>query len=133
MSRNAVLSALADRLDAKRAPWPAIPDLAVGDVFTLVIDGAERIKERDYGVAWLVMTVEIRRATRFQTNEDIDRADLASDLLESLIPEVYGTDRTLGGACLDMRYVEGDTLYPADGTDLIAAVALFEMDYTRPE
>ena len=32
-----------------------------------------------------------------------------------------------------MRYAEGDTIFPSDGTDLVAAVALFVIEYERAE
>jgi hypothetical protein len=131
MSREAILVALAQRLGAKRAPWPVIPTLAVGQSFTVIVEGAERVSAREYGIASLELDIEIRRAAR--SLDDLARATAANLLLDQTVADTYGADPTLGGECLDMRYVEGDTIYPSDGTDLIAAVALFVVEYQRTE
>lgn len=131
MSREAILSALAARLSAKRAPWPEIPDLAAGEAFSVIADGPERVIEREYDRAVIAMEIDCRRAIRH--GADLTRSTAANALLDAFVTEIYGADKTLGGACLDMEYVEGDTIYPTDGTDLVAVAALFSAKYERPE
>lgn len=126
MSRETILVALAARIDAQRAPWPTLP---ADTPFTLLADGQEVVSARDYGEDTIAMTVGIRRTARAAT--DAVRATAANNLLETLITDTFGTDRTLGGLCQDIRYVEGSTEYPSDGTDLIGAIAIFTVDYLR--
>lgn len=128
MSRETILAALATRLSAQRAPWPKLPD---GDEpYTLLADGAESVTDRDYGHETVTMTVGVRRAVAFD-GDDEARSTAANDALTALIAEVEGSDRTLGGACLDLRYVEGNTEYPSDGSALVGAVVVFAVDYQR--
>lgn len=126
MSRETILVALAARVGAQRAPWPTFP----GDTpFTLLADGQEVVSARDYGEDTIAMTVGIRRTARAAT--DAVRSTAANNLLAALIAETFGADRTLGSLCQDIRYVEGNTEYPSDGTDLIGATAIFTVDYIR--
>jgi hypothetical protein len=131
MNRETILAALAARLSAKRAPWPEIPKLTTGQVLTVVAEGPERVIAREYGIATVEMETEIRRAAR--TANDAARATAANLLLDQLVTETYSAEPTLGGTCLGMRYAEGDTIFPSDGTDLVAAVALFVIEYERAE
>jgi len=128
MSRETILNALAIRLNAQRAPWPKLPD---GDEpYTLLADGAETVTNRDYGQEMVTMTVGIRRAVAFDGDDEL-RSTAANDALAALIAEVEGSDRTLGGECLDLYYVEGNTDYPSDGSALVGAIVVFSVDYMR--
>ncbi len=126
MSRETILVALATRVGAQRAPWPAIPD---SGPFTLLADGQEAVTARDYDDDIVSMTVGIRRAVRAAS--DSSRSTEANAVLEGLIAETFGSDQTLGGLCEAIRYLEGSTEYPTDSTDLIGATAIFTVDYIR--
>ena len=126
MNREAILTALAARIDARRAPWPSIPAYLP---YTLLADGQETVTDRQYDQALLTLILGVRRAAR--ATSDATRSSEANALLEALIVETLGTDRTLGGECLDLYYLEGNTEYPTDGTDLIGATAVFAVDYAR--
>lgn len=127
MSRETILAALALRLNAQRAPWPRLPD---DEPYTLLADGAETVTQRDYGQEIVTLTVGIRRAVVFDGDDEL-RSTAANDALAALIAEVEGSDRTLGGECLDLYYVEGNTDYPSDGSALVGAIAVFSVDYMR--
>jgi hypothetical protein len=129
MSRETVLAALAQRIGARRAPWPEM-DETDSAPYTLLIDGAETVTRREYGEAYIDLQVEVWRTAKAG---DDQRATAASGTLETLIAQIYGTDPTLGGECLGMRYAEGNTFYPADGTDLVGAAVSFVLEYARPE
>lgn len=125
MSRETILAALATRTGAQRAPWPALP---TGE-HTLMADGAETVAASDYQTDVVAMTVGFRRAAR--ATSDATRSTEANALLDDLIADVYGADATLGGLCDEIRYTEGNTDYPTDGTDLVGAVAIFSIEYQR--
>lgn len=127
MTREAILTELATRVGASRAPWPAIP---ANQPFTLLADGQESVSTRDYDVDTISMTVGIHRSGRAST--DATRSTEANALLAALVGEALGTDPTLGGLCQSIRYLEGSTEYPREGTDLIGATAMFQIDYDSP-
>lgn len=124
--REAILAALATRLQATRAPWPDFL-LDADSPYTLLTDGEETVTGQDYDDTLISLAVGVRRTARAAT--DASRASAANALLAALIAETFGTDRTLGGACEGIRYDSGSTDYPTDGTLLVGAVALFAMDY----
>lgn len=127
MSRETILAALATRLSAQRAPWPA---LTAGTPFTLLADGTETVVDQQYDSATIALTVGVRRAVGF-SGTDAQRATAANDALAALIADAMGGDRTLGGLCLNLQYVEGNTEYPTESSELVGAIAVFSILYER--
>lgn len=127
MNRETILRAFAERMNAQRAPWPEWTD---GEAYTLLADGPETVQEREYDREIIAMTVGVRRAVSF-TGNDALRATVANQALAMLRITAYGTDRTLGGSCLTLNYVDGNTEYPTDGSQLVGAVAVFSILYER--
>lgn len=127
MSRESILAALASRIGAQRAPWT---ELTAGSTYTLLVDGAETVQSRSYDMAVVAMAVGVHRVVSF-SGTDSQRATAANNALDALISAVLGSDRTLSGACLDIKYMEGDTDYPTDGSQLVGATAMFTIEYEK--
>lgn len=128
MNREAILAALATRVSALRAPWPEFFDEYAAP-YTLLTEDVERVDSESYEFEVISMQVWLRRAVGYD-GDDEARSTAANNALAQLISEAEGTDHTLGGSCLDLRYTEGNTEYPTDGKS-VGAWAAFTVQYQR--
>lgn len=122
--RESILAALATRLGAVRNPYPT--DYDDGPLTTL-LEGDETVTDREYSDVLVTMPVTVEKIDRY--GEGDARETAANELLAGIVSTVLGSDPTLGGLCDDLRYSGGSTLFSTTGSELIAAVARFDIIY----
>lgn len=122
--RESILAALATRLSAVRNPYPSDYN---DSPLTTLLEGEESVTDREYSDVLITMPVTVEKIDRY--DEGSDRETVANDLLAAVIAAALGTDPTVGGLCDDVRYTGGSTLFSSTGSELIAAVARFDIIY----
>lgn len=122
--RESILAALATRLGAVRNPYPADYD---DGPLTALLEGDETVTDREYSDVIVTMPVTVEKIDRY--GEGDARETSANELLAGIVSTALGSDPTLGGLCDDLRYSGGSTLFSTTGSELIAAVASFDIIY----
>lgn len=100
-----------------------------GDALLGLIDGEDVPEAIEYGAIRRVMRVDVQYIKRFDPatqNESL----IANGLLADIEAAVTGTDTTLGGLCLMIRYAGGSPAYDANTPSVwAAAAAVFDVTY----
>lgn len=122
--RESILAALATRLGATRNPYPSDYDELK---ITSLLESEETATNDDYDDTVVIMSVTVEKIDRYA--EDASRDSAANALLAECISAAFGSDKTLGGLCQDMRYTGGATVFSDTSSELVGAIARFEIVY----
>ncbi|MBK8184331.1 MAG: hypothetical protein IPK63_16200 [Candidatus Competibacteraceae bacterium] len=126
--RELAIAALATRLGAIRNPYRQDYD---EDTFPLktLIEGEESVLDRAYDDVIISAPIIIEMIDKY--SEDADRATVANGLLALLIKTALGDDPTIGGKAEDLQYTGGATVFSETGSQLVGAVANFNLIYRQ--
>lgn len=126
--RELAIAALATRLGAVRNPYRQDYDAGTFPLTTL-IEGEESVLDRAYDDVIISAPIIVERMEKYAETEE--RTTVANDLLGWIIETTLGDDPTIGGTAEDIQYTGGATVFSETGSQLVGAVANFDLIYRQ--